>query len=51
MDIKQEFNCNVNNSTENNIPDMFKYYNELYTTMIHAFDNGTGIDLRRNNYK
>lgn len=51
MDIKQEFNYVVNNSAGNNIPDMFKQYNELYASMIHTFDNGVGIDLRRNNYK
>jgi hypothetical protein len=57
MDIIQEFDCKIDNSTKDrnpakdNIPDMFKQYNELYGSMIHVFDSGLGTDLRRNTYQ
>lgn len=51
MDITPELKCDIDNSAKDNIPDMFKQYNELYTSMIHVFDSGLGIDLRRNTYK
>lgn len=51
MNTKQEFDYKIDNSVEDNIPDMFKVYNELYTQAIHTFESGIGIDLRRNEYK
>lgn len=57
MDIKQEFDCKIDNSTKdrnptkNNIPDMFKVYDKLYRQMTHAIESGIGIDLRRNTYQ
>ena len=57
MDIKQEFDYKTDNSTKDknrakdNIPDMFKIYNELYTQMIRIVESGIGIDLRRNTYQ
>ena len=57
MGIKQEFDykidnsTKVNKSTKDNIPDMFKVYDELYRQMIHAIESGIGVDLRRNTYQ
>lgn len=57
MDIKQEFDCKIDNSekvnitTKDSIPDMFNVYNELYAQAIHTFESGIGIDLRRNTYQ
>ena len=51
MDIKQEFDYKIDNSTKvnksakDNIPDMFKVYEELYSQMIHAIESGIGVDL------
>lgn len=57
MGAKQEFDCKIYNSTKDrnptkdNIPDMFKVYNELCAQAIRAFESGIGIDLRRNTYQ
>ena len=57
MDITSELKCKIDNSTKvnksakDNIPDMFKVYDELYRQMIHAIESGIGIDLRRNTYQ
>ena len=57
MDIKQEFNRSIDNSTKDknrakdNIPDMFKIYNELYAQIIRIVESGIGVDLRRNTYQ
>lgn len=57
MDIKQEFDYKIDNSTKvnksakDNIPDMFKIYNELYAQMIRIVESGIGVDLRRNTYQ
>ena len=57
MDAKQEFDCKIDNSTKDknrakdNIPDMFKVYDELYRQMTHAIESGIEIDLRRNTYQ
>ena len=53
MDAKQEFNRSIDNSTKDNksakdnIPDMFKVYDELYRQMIHVIERGIGVDLRK----
>ena len=53
MDIKQEFDCKIDNSTKvnksakDNIPDIFKVYDELYRQMIHVIESGIGVDLRK----
>ena len=57
MNTKQEFDykidnsMKVNKSVKDNIPDMFKVYDELYRQMIHAIESGIGVDLRRNTYQ
>lgn len=57
MNITPQSKCKIDNSekvnisVKDNVPDMFKIYNELYAQMIRIVESGIGIDLRRNTYQ